>query len=229
MRKFSKYAIKDRQVLENLDVLANKSSSSQEYSKAFYLLGEKLSIQIKKRTEKFKNLVLACSTEDADWLAKGIFDNLLNYEKRLVVFWNLRTSPFGNKDLTIAPIIKTYKEQINECEVLIICKSIIYTSCVVRTNLTNLIEDLNPKIILIAAPVLFSSAEKSLSSEFSDEISSKFEFLYFAIDDVVNEKGEVEPGIGGEIYKRLGLGDTITKNAYIPQLVKTRRELNFIL
>jgi len=225
MRKFTTYANKDIQIKKYLNILADRKSSIKDYSNAFYELGAKLSIQIKKSTAKSKNVVLACSTEDADWLARGIFDNLIKYDPKLVVFWNLRVNPFGNKDLPIAPIIKTYSEVDNSCDVLIVCKSIIYTSCVVRTNLTNLIEKINPKTILIVAPVIFDQAEETLNKEFSNSISSKFKYIYFAKDFIVNNNGEVEPGIGGEIYKRLGLGDSEIKDSYVPKLVKERREV----
>jgi hypothetical protein len=72
---------------------------------------------------------------------------------------------------------------------------------------------------------MFFSAETALSAEFEDSISSKFKFIYFAIDDKVNSSGEVLPGIGGEIYGRLGLENSDRKNKYIPELVKVRREL----
>lgn len=223
MRKLSKYVKGDRQILENLETLVDKSKSPLEYSSAFYILGQKLSVPINEKIKEKEAVVVACSSEDADWLAKGIIDNLKSQTNRLVVFWNLRTQPFGNKDLLIAPIIKTYAENIDYCDTLIVCKSIIYTSCVVRTNLTYLIEKINPKTILIAAPVIFKLAEKSLRSEFNPSISDKFEFIYFAKDDKATSKGEVIPGIGGEIYQRLGLNDVLQKNKYVPELVKERR------
>ncbi len=223
MRHFSEFAISDKQVLASLDILANKQSSVEDYSSAFFKLGEKLSIQVNQRISINNNVVVACSTEDADWLTKGLIDNLIAQNKKLVVFWNMRSHPFENRKITIAPIVKTYSEDISKCETLIVCKSIIYSSCVVRTNLTYLIEKINPKNIIITAPVIFKNAEKALSLEFSKRISSRFQFIYFAKDDIVSDKGEVIPGIGGEVYKRLGLVDSVEKNKYVPNLVKARR------
>jgi hypothetical protein len=94
---------------------------------------------------------------------------------------------------------------------------------VVRTNLTYLIEKINPSRILIAAPVIFSGAEPSLKNEFPAPISEKFEFIFFAKDDEVNKQGEVIPGIGGSVYNRLGLSDSVNKNKFIPEIVKRRR------
>ncbi len=223
MRKYSTYVKNDKSIIDNLNILADKSTSPEEYSGAFYKLGEKLSVYINDRLKQSKNVVIACSTEDADWLAKGIIDHLSVSKRNLVVFWNLRTNPFENKTLTIAPIVKTYSEDIDNCDTLIICKSIIYTSCVVRTNLTYLIDKISPKDIIISAPVIFESAEKTLKKEFDESISSKFHFIYFAKDNKATSSGEVIPGIGGEIYKRLGLLDVVNKNKYIPELVKSRR------
>ncbi|HEX9511283.1 MAG TPA: hypothetical protein VF939_12425 [Puia sp.] len=39
-----------------------------------------------------KQVTLACSSEDADWLSKGILDNLKTIKLSLAVFWNLRTN-----------------------------------------------------------------------------------------------------------------------------------------
>lgn len=223
MRKYSTYVNDDKSIIDSLNILADKTTSPKEYSDAFYKLGKKLSVYINDRLKQSKNVVIACSTEDADWLAKGIMDNLSVSKRNLVVFWNLRTNPFENKNLTIAPIVKTYTEDIDNCDTLIICKSIIYTSCVVKTNLTYLINKINPKDIIISAPVIFESAEKTLRKEFEESISSKFHFIYFAKDNKATPSGEVIPGIGGEIYKRLGLVDAVNKNKYIPELVKSRR------
>jgi hypothetical protein len=85
-----------------------------------------------------------------------------------------------------------------------------------------LINQINPDKIFIVAPVMFKSAENSLNKEFESSISKKFEYIYFAIDDEISDEDEVIPGIG-DIYQRLGLGDTQIKNKYIPVLVKDRR------
>jgi hypothetical protein len=77
------------------------------------------------------------------------------------------------------------------------------------------------------APVLFKEAIPNLKKEFPTQISNRFEFIYFAIDNEINEVQEVIPGIGGSVYKRLGLEDGQKKNKYIPNVVKERRSANF--
>ena len=61
-----------------------------------------------------------------------------------------------------------------------------------------------------------------LKRQFDSKISSKFDFTYFAKDDTV-ENNNVVPGIGGNVYQRMGFGDNFDKNKYIPNLVKERR------
>ena len=228
MRVYTDIAKNDDENLENFTLLVDKKTSSSVYSDALFKLGKKLANQINNKIDSSNKVVFSCTTEDADWLGKGIIDNLaVNQNIGLAVFWNLRTQPFNDNKLTIAPIIKSYIENIENCDTLIICKSIIYTSCVVRTNLTYLINKINPKKIIIVAPVIFNKAQEFLSSEFDVSISSKFEYIYFAVDDQVTVNGEVIPGIGGNIYTRLGFVDSEDKNKYIPKLVMERREEHY--
>ena len=57
--------------------------------------------------------------------------------------------------------------------------------------------------------------------EFPNEISNKFQFIQFAVDED-RQGNEVIPGSGGMVYPRLGLGDINKKNQYIPLMVKMR-------
>jgi len=228
MRIYTKYAKNDNEIINDFNVLENRNSSPKEYSEALYNIGIKLSKHIRNYVSFTDNVVFSCTNEDADYLGKAFIENLKQKSNiRLAIFWNYRTQAFGDKDLTIAPIVKQYIEQIEECDTLIICKSIIYTSCVVRTNLTYLINKINPKKIIIVAPVIYDKAEEFLNKEFDPQISSKFKYLYFAKDNEVNAQGEVIPGIGGNIYNRLGFKDGEDKNKYIPNIVKVRREKNY--
>ena len=69
---------------------------------------------------------------------------------------------------------------------------------------------------------MFVSAKESLMNEFPSSVSSKFKFLTFAIDDVRDDKGVVLPGVGGMVYPKLGLGNQVEKNSYMPQIVRDR-------
>lgn len=221
MRKLTDIAKQDETIPFYLSVLADKTTQPEVYRDTFYALGEKLALQINKHIDSKVKVLLACTNEDADWLSKGIFDHLLSDYKNIAVFWNVRTAPSENYNLMIAPITKQYVEMQHDCDTLIICKSIIFTSCVVRTNLNHLINQIDPRRIIIAAPVIFKSAERTLRCEFDESISKKFDFLYFAEDDQEVD-GEVIPGIGGDIYSRLGFNKD-EKNKFTPEIVKSRR------
>lgn len=153
MRELSPFAKKSTAVQHLLDQLSNSATTPDNYRTAFYKLGAILSTAINESFDLSNaQVTVACSSEDADWLTKGIMDNLTTAHTSLAVFWNLRANPFEQKEISIAPITKSYIEETTNPAYLIIAKSIIYTSCVVRTNLTYLIEHLKPGKIIIASP-----------------------------------------------------------------------------
>jgi hypothetical protein len=96
---------------------------------------------------------------------------------------------------------------------------------VVKTNLTFLIQDIEPQSIFVVAPVIHTEARENLECEFPQSISEKFEYIYFAEDEEKQSDGILVPGIGGSIYERLGFKDQAEKNQFTPQLVKDRRVL----
>ncbi len=205
----------------NLDKLADSSTNVNDYSNALYLLGKELGNVLAKQITD-ENICVACTVEDADFLAKGIIDSLsiLHSDISLACFWNQR-----QQSISIAPIIKKYCEPtVNNANVLVIVKSIISGACVVKTNLTNLIQYIEPDSIFVVAPVMHTDTEKKLNREFPSAITKKFKYIYFAIDDERESNGNLIPGIGGNIYQRLGFKDQDDKNKFIPKLVKERRE-----
>lgn len=205
---------------------ADNNVSSDEYRDAFYSIGKELAATINRTIPELgQSTMLACASEDADWLAKGLLDGFSNVNTALAVFWNDRNVFPDNKDIVFSPIVKSYIEDIERCQTLIIVKSIIVSSCVVKTQLTRLIGEINPERIIIASPVMYKDSEQNLMNEFPREISDKFIFIPFAVDDSINENGEVVPGIGGMVYTRLGLGNVHLKKKYVPEIVKQRRIL----
>jgi uracil phosphoribosyltransferase len=225
MRTYTAFASSQAPILENLRILASHETNQVEYQTAFQKLGASLGQIVADELKSGESIALAASSEDADWLMTGILNVLKDFQPRLAVLWNLRSNPFGNEEFAIAPVVKEYVEDISKCDTLIVCKSIIHTSCVVRTNLIHLIERTNPKSIYILSPVLFKGAEERLRQEFPEEISEKFQFLYFAVDEDLSADGNVLPGIGGNVYERLGIGNVANKNKYIPEIVVKRRAM----
>ena len=227
MRKYANLQYGDElKIRRALDALADKETGVLAYREAFYALGVELGKVLAQMFEDIasKNIMMVCASEDADWLATGLEIGFGKGELKKSVYWSSREIVYESMDgekIEIAPIEKAYEEPIDRCQLLVIVKSIISTSCVVKTQLTRLIEKIHPEQIAIMAPVMYIDGEKNLQKEFPEEVNKKFVFLTFAIDD--ERKGsEVLPGIGGSVYSRLGLGGMTKKNTYIPKMVMER-------
>lgn len=213
----------DLPTIQALQALSKPGISVGDYKNAFYQIGLALGDLLNKKMDNnYGNTMLACASEDADWLASGVLDSISQKDVSLAVFWNERVTLSQKTKLEYSPIIKSYIEPIENCKTLILVKSIISTSCVVKFQLLHLINKINPEKILILAPVMYKNAQVGLIREFPDYINSKFQFLTFAIDTERSLSGEVIPGVGGMVYPKLGLGDIHEKNKYIPQLVLAR-------
>lgn len=213
-------------IRKSLDTLADKTTGIEAYRNAFETLGIELGHALNKKIGDVpaEETMLVCASEDADWLAKGVENGLGKGRLPISVYWSTRNTVYQSEDgerIEISPITKAYEEPIEKCRLLIIVKSIISSSCVVKTQLTRLIDRIHPEMIVIMAPVMYKDAKPNLLKEFPEEISSKFLFLQFAVDED-RQGSEVIPGIGGMVYPRLGLGDINKKNQYIPQMVRMR-------
>lgn len=224
MRKFENLQYGDEAVIKaSLNALADKGTNVNDYREAFRTLGVELGkvLASEYRTALADHTMLVCASEDADWLAAGVESGFGKGELKKSVYWNSREVIHTNEDgskVEISPIEKAYEEAIDDCRLLVIVKSIISTSCVVKTQLTRLIGKITPDQIAILAPVMHKDSVPNLMREFPEEISNKFHFITFAVDDE-REGSEVIPGIGGMVYPRLGLGDMETKNRYVPEMV----------
>jgi len=207
--------------------LADKENTPDIYKEAMTLLGERLGEVVSlKIQDRSASLYLACTVEDADYLAKGMLTSLEKsfQSVNLACFWNKRFSPSNVQDLKASPIIRKYTEPQNKAiSHLVVVKSIISGGCVVKTNLTDLIQTIHPEKIFIVAPVIYAGAEKRLAVEFEASVYEKFQFIYLAEDNERTDEGEVVPGIGGMVYDRLGFNGQDDKNSYTPDLVRTRR------
>lgn len=224
MRKFTDIAPEGSPARGFLAALADKGATVAGYRAAMTGLGRELGDVLMERMPA-QPIALAASSEDADWLVRGVLESLGTVDARLAVLWSIRSNPYGDEHRAMATIVKTHMEDVAACKTLVVCKSIIFTSCIVRSNLSAMIERMAPESIFIVAPVLFKGAQERLAKEFPDEISDRFQFIYLAEDDEDGPGGVVIPGIGGSVYERLGIGDSQTKNGYVPELVKERRKL----
>lgn len=167
------------------------------------------------------NVLIATTVEDADWLLRGVLDGAALHERaRVFCYWNNRI------DENTALITSSYEEPIDDAYItaVIVIKSIIAGACVVRTNLTDVLEHLHHEVpVFVLSPVMHIGAERKLKGEFPPAVAARFRITTFAVDS--ERHGEiVEPGIGGSVYELLGLGDKHEKNAVWPRLVDERRQ-----
>lgn len=216
--------IATKEIKQLLEQLIDPSLPPQQYAMVMYKLGYAFGPLIEQQLKHPTAVTIACTVEDADHLAAGMIDYLEKKDNTvyLNVFWNKRFKPGG---ISVAPIVKQYRDKgSTHTHTLVILKSIISSSCVVRTNLTRLIEEFVPDQIFVAAPVLWKGSLQNLESEFDQAVSSRFQYLYFAEDEVRTTDGTIIPGIGGDIYQRLGFSGQDDKNRFIPQIVKDRRQ-----
>jgi hypothetical protein len=196
----------------------------EEFKQAMHDMGYELGRIFSEQLDSSnKEVCVACTVEDADYLAKGFIEfieqNRPDKALRLACFWNRKSiDPYGFTDLDIAPIIKSYKEPTDKDCVLVVVKAIISGGCVVATNITNLIENLEPTQIFIAAPLMLTTSPKNLESHFSPDITRKFTYLAFAEDTLRQEEGK-----GPSVYQRYGWRDEHDKNKALPNLVSVRR------
>jgi hypothetical protein len=216
-REFASFA--DDAARNTLDRLLSSVGSPSEYRSAMTELGLQLGRIVAGKIPCARKCLVVSTAEDADYLSKGVIESLCrDHEALAAVFWN---NHYSISNGSIAPVVHRYLQQgFESAEYLIVVKSIISTSCVVKTNLLSLIEKIHVKKIYVVAPVMYITAEESLCSEFPKQISDLFEFVYFAIDAFREETGEVRPGIGGQIYELLGIRDQPARTGFLPQLVR---------
>lgn len=218
-RSFSQYANDSaKAALQNL---LRSDINPEDYQAAMKLLGLLLGEIISPLIPQSAKCLVVSTAEDADYLSRGVLSGLkYAHVTKTAVFWNNHYSL--ENGTSVAPIVHKYLEPgYEKTNQLIIVKSVISGSCVVRTNLLEVIEQVKPKKIYIVSPVMHKNSESALKNEFSTKISKKFEFIYFAQDsEKDNHSGEVIPGIGGEIYGKLGLDNQPVRVGFIPDLVK---------
>lgn len=194
-----------------------------EYRGLMTSLGEELAAVVRRKLNESDRIMLICTNEDADFLARGVLQTLERLgctRITLACFWNDRKR-LGPLD--VAPIVRRYVEPGKGFDVFVVVKSIISSACVVRTNISELVYDHQPGRILVVAPVILAGSTQSLESEFDPSIAGRFDYVWFAQDDEKKGDGEVVPGIGGSVYELLGIGTSATKNSFTPELVRERR------
>lgn len=209
----------DKLATNLLDSLIRSKSDVESYRDSMFRVGLHLGKILRKSVDSNKKYCVAVTAEDADFLAKGILESLNGFvdSAYLACFWNERNNVAGS---SIAPILNSYYEDgFESSDGVIVVKSIISGSCVVKTNITALFSKLDPKEIHVVAPIMHTQSEQNLEREFSRAISKRFRYTFLAQDSTKLDNGEVVPGIGGDVYKNLGFGSQSNKNSYMPSLI----------
>lgn len=209
-----------------LNALIDQNTSVDRYKEMMLRLGASLGNIISSEIKSSQNRICISSVvEDVDFLARGL---LLSLESKVdnisfTCYWNQVFSPFNVQELKVAPIVKKYQEHSNrKINYLIFIKSVISETYVVRTNLMDLLQELETEKIFVVSPVISADVEQNLKTAISDTYG-RLELLYYAKDDQYTTEGELFPGIGGAVYTRLGFSE-YTKDKYIPELIKSRRK-----
>ncbi|WP_223296631.1 hypothetical protein [Thiorhodovibrio frisius] len=218
-RKYSDFA--DALARRALDKLIASTQSPSEYQAAMLELGHQLGGILRRQIPRGHQCLVVSTAEDADYLSTGVIESLeADHDTLAAVFWNNHYSINGSN---IAPIVHHFIQPgFESAKAIIFVKSIISTSCVVRTNILSLLESVKADDIYIVAPVIYIDAEQALKAEFPASISERFRFVYFAVDEERTTTGNVVPGIGGQVYQLLGMADQPARTGYLPNLVKKR-------
>ena len=226
-REYTTISNDDAEARQLVDEIADISIDVPRYREVMVAMGRKLAAQMIKSfpADDTNDICVVCTVEDADYLAKGVVDALsdagMESRVKLLCLWNEKVREEG---VSLSPVMKQYKENATTKKVdYVIVKSIISGACVVKTNLTRALSSKNFSSIFVASPVMRAGAKGRLEQEFPLEIARHFTYFSLAVDS--GGSGEnVQPGIGGSVYQRLGLGDEKTKNKIVPSIVKARRE-----
>lgn len=208
---------------KHLQGLLDAKNNPKIYREHMEELGKLLAESLIPQLNQSDNCLIISTAEDADFLQAGLKSILSQNEiaTKLAVFWNNHHQTFGGK--SVAPIVHKFIEPgFEDCKTIIIVKSVMSGSCVVRTNLIAMLNQVkNAKQIFVVSPVIHKNSANSLIAEFPLEISSKFSFVYFAQDEHKDKQsGEVIPGIGGQVYELLGLVKQPALSNYMPKTVK---------
>ena len=208
----------------DLDTLLVPNVSVDDYRSAMYDLGSELGNLLP--TPRSERPVLVVSTsEDADFLTAGYLSTLSKrgIPYKVAVFWNHHYALDSGE--SVAPIVRSYiQDGATSCTEIVLLKSIISGSCVIRTNLLALFASIDTatiESIFVAAPVMHEQGEERLKAEFPEDICRKFKFHTFAIDSERDKKGNVLDGIGGEVYPKLGFAaqPALLATGVMPKLV----------
>lgn len=102
------------ETIHQMQALSKPGISIEDYRHSFYLIGKALGKLLNEQTHgEYGNTMLACASEDADWLVHGVLDTLSQKKVSLAVFWNERITINDRAKLEYSPIVKSYIEPLS--------------------------------------------------------------------------------------------------------------------
>lgn len=207
---------------KHLAELLDAVGETGRYREAMHALGRDLGSELARHIPAKGDVVVVCTVEDADYLARGALEEIEALHRvRLVCFWNERKH-IGARE--VAPIIARYEEPFatNSVAALVVLKAVISGACVVRTNLMEVIDRVKKTVpIFVAAPVLHDGAIGKLEHEFPAPAVKRMTHVWCA-KDTERDGNTVVPGVGGTVYELLGLGTEQEKNRIRPRILTSR-------
>lgn len=137
-------------------------------------LGQELGPAVVPQLPSRDGVVLICTNEDDDFLARGLLETLkaANCQVSLACFWNDRVHLGWGEDR--APILRRYVEPMQRPTTFLVLKSIISGSCVIGTNISELVYTEQPTHIFVLSPCC--STEPSSGSSPSSRRMSQVGF-----------------------------------------------------
>lgn len=204
-----------------LESLLIENISAEDYRNNMFEIGRHLGETLTKSLDSNKRYCIVATAEDADFLARGIIESLEEHVAALYLtcFWNDRMMI---NEASVAPIYNKYFETgYDSADELIVIKSIMSGSCVVKTNITALFDKVTPTAIHVVAPVMHTESDQKLEQQFPNRIAKLFNYVYLAKDSQ-RKNSEVIPGIGGSVYEKLGFKSQKDKNMFLPKIITNK-------
>ena len=165
---------------EVIDSLIKPKVTCELYSEQLRSLGYLLGNQIGHEMPMNKGKVmLACMAEDGDGLANGMIESLGSLEVLMSIFWLENVEMPSETEKQYNFIKTSYVEPIEQCETLIVAKTIIDDSCELTTLLMRCISIFEPQNICIASVVMSETAKEEIQRTFAKEITEKMRFVSF--------------------------------------------------
>lgn len=206
--------------------LSDLSVPPAAYGQAMHHLGAGLGDLMASRLQLAgRSVYVAATVEDMDFLGAGLVEAISRHgaDVHVACLWIHRATVRSPEPVEVAQVIQEYiDEPPQKVDHFIALKSVISNSCVIRTSIMRMLSDIAPDHIHVTSPVMLRGERRRLEAEFPEETANRFRYWVLAIDAVLDELGNTLPGVGGNVYQRLGFKDDEDKNFHMPEFIIDR-------